>query len=76
MKRKVYSANIGFLSYIVEPEDIAALMYLSGRMTQLEGYPRKVAAEQTPLCTAVEFVEVEFGANANDEELSPIPAAP
>lgn len=73
-KRKVWVASISnYEHYIVEPEDISSLMYLSGRMRHVSGYPKRLTAADgaAQLCSNISFEEVEMDEN----EVEELPAA-
>lgn len=72
LKRRVWVASIGYEQFIVEPEDIGTVMYLAGRIRRCEGYPRRVSADDDPVCSSINFEEVEMDEN----EVLPEPAPP
>lgn len=74
-KRRVWVASIGYEQFIVEPEDIGTVMYLVGRIQRCEGYPRRVSAADEPVCSSINFEEVEFGEN-EVEPVEPVEPAP
>ena len=75
-KRKVWVAKIShYDQYIVQPEDVASLMYLTGRMRRVGGYPLRLDTDDDPLplCSDIQFVEVEL---PDDEPERLIPTPP
>lgn len=39
MQVKAWIASIGYEQFIIQPEDVASLMYLSARLQKVSGYP-------------------------------------
>lgn len=59
-KRSVWIASIGYETFMVEPEDVGTIMYLSNRLRRVEGYPRRASATSELVCKSITFEEVEF----------------
>lgn len=60
MKMKQFVASIGYASYIVHEEDIAALLAISRRSIKLEGYPAKISDDQESFITTISLCEVDI----------------